>query len=134
MFEQTEGSAMVKHFIIAYDSANDLIHVVHRGSWKSVIPPKKLQDAFIKVKYKWSVVVLVTARDSEGKLQVVSRQIRLPRKVRKAQLAPFLTKIHSDTCYDVRYNHPAWVIEDATWLADPLGQDWSEEDIQKAMR
>lgn len=125
---------MIENFIIAYDSANDLIHVVHRGSWKSVVPPKKLQDAFIRVKYKWTVVVLVSARDSEGKLQVVSRQIQLPRKMRKAQLAPFLAEVHGDTVDDIRYNHPDWIIKDATWIADPRGQDWSEEDIQKAMR
>ena len=125
---------MIENFVLAYDSAKDVIHIVHRASWKSVIPPIKLQGAFVKVKHKWSIIVLITARDGDGQLQVSSRQVITPAKTRKASLSPYLAKLHSEVVDDVRYNHPHWVIEDATWLADPMGRDWTEEDIANAIR
>lgn len=119
---------------LAYSDDTNVTKVLSRDSLKPVTVTKQVQDVFVKVKHKWSVVVSIMARTEQGELQVVSRQVTLPVKARKAQLASSLAKLHRDVVDDIRYNHPGWTVESAAWLADPLGGDWSEEDISLALK
>jgi hypothetical protein len=119
---------------LSMNTATNKTYALSRSSLKSVVVSKNLEDAFYKVKHKWSVVVSILARSETGKLQVTSHQVILPTKLRKASLAPCLAKLHSQVSYDVRYNHPGWEIENAAWLADPAGGDWSEKDILQALK
>jgi len=128
MAKVTDGLCLV------YLDSNKLINVLSRSSLKPVEPTLNIQTAFIKVKYKWSVVVSIMARTPQDELQVVSNQVTLPLKLRKASLALYLAKLHEQLGDEIRYNHPDWVLEDAAWLADPQGGDWPEEDISRALK
>ena len=108
-------------------------YALSRSSLELIKVNKDLEDAFFKVKHKWSVVVAILARAESGEIQVVSHQVILPLKVRKASLSPYLAKLHGQVVDDVRYNYPGWELESAAWLADPMGGDWAEEDIKKAL-
>lgn len=119
---------------LAYLDSNKVINVLSRSSLKPVEPTLNVQNAFNKVKHKWSVVVSIMARTPQDELQVVSNQVTLPLKLRKASLATYLAKLHEQLGDEIRYNHPDWVLEDAAWLADPLGGDWPEEDISRALK
>jgi len=119
---------------LAYSSHNGVTRVLSRSSLELAEVTTKIQGGFVKVKHKWSVVVSVMARTPQGELQVVSNQVTVPLKLRKASLALYLAKLHEQLGDEIRYNHPDWVLEDAAWLADPLGDDWPEADINKALK
>ena len=128
MTKLTEG------LVLAFNTASGKTYALSKSPMKLIKVNNDIIDAFFKVKYKWSVVVSVLARAESGEVQVVSRQAVFSRRMRKSQLAPHLAQLHSCVGDDVRYNYPGWELEDAAWMADPAGADWSEEAISQALK
>lgn len=120
--------------VLAFSTSSGKTYALSRRDMKLVKVNNGLIDMLFKVKYKWSVVVAVLTRAKTGKVYVVSHQVTLNQKLRKAQLAPYLAKLHEQVGYDARYNYPDCELEDAAWLADPKGNDWSEDTICQALK
>jgi len=118
---------------LAFNTKSGKTYAISKSRMELIKVNKNIEDAFFKVKHKWSVIVAVLARAESGEVHVISRQVILSHKMRKTQLGDYLAKLHAQAGDDARYNYPGWELEDAAWIVDPEGKDWSEADINKAL-